>query len=374
MNTPSDVPAADASPSPYSPWLERFAWAMVVTTFFLLILGGTVTSKDVGLAVPDWPQTFGYNMFLYPPSLWVGGIFWEHTHRLLASLVGMLAIIMAGWALLKPGISLSLRILAVTSLQLVIVQGLMGGLRVTEISTVLGVLHGVLGQLYFCLTIIIALMTSKRWLYRHQVSRKASPTAASQQGLSVRTLAYMVLITLVIQLSLGSVMRHYKAGLAIPDFPTAYGQLVPPLTNEGIRQAMDTNAGGSQQKLVGYFSPFKVSVHYAHRIWAITVVLSIFAAVSALGSRGYLQHQVLLRPTLAVIVLLLFQIILGASVIWSGRHPEVATAHQATGAAILGLCVFITMMLHMLPEPQSTLKTQGSSQADAGTLAAEVRA
>ena len=75
--------------NPHRPWLHRFAVLLVIATFALLALGGTVTSKGVGLSVPDWPTTYDHNMFLFPTSLWIGGIFWEHTHRLLASLVGL---------------------------------------------------------------------------------------------------------------------------------------------------------------------------------------------------------------------------------------------------------------------------------------------
>ena len=78
-------------------WFNRFAWFICVAALFLICSGGMVTSKDVGLAVPDWPTTFGYNMFLFPVSKWVGGIFFEHTHRLIASAVGFLTIILAIW-------------------------------------------------------------------------------------------------------------------------------------------------------------------------------------------------------------------------------------------------------------------------------------
>jgi cytochrome c oxidase assembly protein subunit 15 len=78
-------------------WLQRFAWFTAAATLFLICSGGMVTSKGVGLAVPDWPTTFGYNMFLFPVSQWVGGIFFEHTHRLIASTVGLLTIVLAVW-------------------------------------------------------------------------------------------------------------------------------------------------------------------------------------------------------------------------------------------------------------------------------------
>src|SRR6476646_7099020 len=80
-----------------SPWLHRFAWFTSAATLLLICSGGMVTSKGVGLAVPDWPTTFGYNMFFFPVSKWVGGIFFEHTHRLIASVIGFLSIILAIW-------------------------------------------------------------------------------------------------------------------------------------------------------------------------------------------------------------------------------------------------------------------------------------
>src|SRR5438309_9679991 len=82
-------------------WLNRFAWLTCIATLLLICSGGMVTSKNVGLAVPDWPTTFGYNMFLFPVSNWVGGILFEHTHRLLGSLVGFLTIILAVWLWLR---------------------------------------------------------------------------------------------------------------------------------------------------------------------------------------------------------------------------------------------------------------------------------
>src|SRR5438105_14276385 len=87
------------SASERASWLNRFAWLTAVATLFLICSGGMVTSKGVGLAVPDWPTTFGYNMFLFPVSKWIGGIFFEHTHRLIAFAVGFLTIIFTSWLL-----------------------------------------------------------------------------------------------------------------------------------------------------------------------------------------------------------------------------------------------------------------------------------
>ena len=90
------LPVNRPSPSP-SPWLHRFAFFTAFATLVLIWSGGNVTSKGAGLAVPDWPNTFGYNMFLFPVSKWVGGIFSEHIHRLIASTIGFLTIILAVW-------------------------------------------------------------------------------------------------------------------------------------------------------------------------------------------------------------------------------------------------------------------------------------
>src|SRR5712671_6558538 len=113
-----------------NPWLHRFAILMAAATLSLVCIGGLVTSHGAGMAVPDWPTTFGYNMFFFPISKWVGGIFYEHTHRLVASAVGFLTIILAVWLWIKEE-RRWLRWLGVLALAAVIVQGILGGLGVT---------------------------------------------------------------------------------------------------------------------------------------------------------------------------------------------------------------------------------------------------
>src|SRR6185295_1616390 len=83
--------------SNYSRWLHGFVVLTALVTLGLLAVGGLVTSHGVGLAVPDWPNTYGYNMFLFPPSKWVGGILYEHSHRLMAAFVGLLTTVLAIW-------------------------------------------------------------------------------------------------------------------------------------------------------------------------------------------------------------------------------------------------------------------------------------
>src|SRR5689334_2500649 len=111
-----------------NPWLARFAVLTALATLALIALGGLVTSHGVGMSVPDWPTTYGYNMFLFPVSKWVGGIFYEHTHRLAASLVGFLTLILAVWLWLKESRAW-LRWLGIFALFAVVLQGVLGGLR-----------------------------------------------------------------------------------------------------------------------------------------------------------------------------------------------------------------------------------------------------
>src|SRR5205807_4366974 len=107
-------------------WLNRFAWLSVVATLLLICSGGMVTSKGVGLAVPDWPTTFGYNMFLFPVSKWIGGVFFEHSHRLIASTVGVLSVILAAWLWYAES-RRWVRMLGLAAVGAVILQGILGG-------------------------------------------------------------------------------------------------------------------------------------------------------------------------------------------------------------------------------------------------------
>jgi cytochrome c oxidase assembly protein subunit 15 len=119
-------------------WLTRFALATAVATLVLIGLGGLVTSHEAGLSVPDWPTTYGYNMFLFPVSKWVGGIFFEHTHRLMASLVGFLTAILAIWLWIKEP-RRWMRWLGIAAFFGVVLQGVLGGLRVVKLKDQIGI-------------------------------------------------------------------------------------------------------------------------------------------------------------------------------------------------------------------------------------------
>jgi cytochrome c oxidase assembly protein subunit 15 len=138
---------------------HRLAVAALIATFVLILFGGLVTNTGAALAVPDWPTTFGHNMFLYPWSQMVGGIFYEHSHRLLGAVVGLLTLALA--AALWPATG-RLRALGLLAVAVVCVQGLLGGLRVVLLKETLAIVHGCLAQAFFALLATIVLLTSPR--------------------------------------------------------------------------------------------------------------------------------------------------------------------------------------------------------------------
>src|SRR3954470_7309171 len=149
-------------PAESNRFLHRFACFTAAATLLLICSGGMVTSKGVGLAVPDWPTTFGYNMFFFPVSKWVGGIFFEHTHRLIASLIGFLTIILAVW-IWRTDQRRWLRTLGWAALGAVILQGVLGGLRVTMLKDEIGIFHACLAQAFLGMLILITLGPSRLW-------------------------------------------------------------------------------------------------------------------------------------------------------------------------------------------------------------------
>src|SRR5437879_11031015 len=203
-----------------SKWLNRFAWLTCVATLLLICSGGMVTSKNVGLAVPDWPTTFGYNMFLFPVSKWVGGILFEHTHRLIASVVGFLTIILAAWLWLAEDRQW-MRNLGIIALAGVILQGILGGLRVTMMKDEIGIFHACIAQAFLGLLVVIALVTTNFW------RGLANQPIDLQKFAALKALAIAITLAIYVQLALGATMRHQHRDLSILDFPTANGAWIP---------------------------------------------------------------------------------------------------------------------------------------------------
>ena len=179
------------------------AMVMCCATFPLIWVGGLVTSHDAGMAVPDWPSTYGYNLFLYPWKTWFFGpfdVFVEHGHRLLGAAVGLITI---GFLLsiFLCDRRLWMRFAAIAALSLVIAQGVIGGGRVELNAPALAQLHGCVGPLFFALTASLAVMTSRLW---REHRRSESP--ASEPRL-VR-LGWISVALLFGQIVLGSFLRH----------------------------------------------------------------------------------------------------------------------------------------------------------------------
>jgi cytochrome c oxidase assembly protein subunit 15 len=314
----------------YSRWLHRFAFFTAFATLFLICSGGMVTSKGVGLAVPDWPTTFGYNMFLFPVSKWVGGIFFEHVHRLVASTVAFLTIILAVW-LWRGENRRWLRNLGFAALGLVIVQGVLGGLRVTLLKDEIGVFHACLAQLFFGLLVVITLATSRLW-------ERLSVAGAS--GANVRTLARIAIFTsavIYVQLALGATMRHQHRDLAILDFPMAYGRFIPDLSPEKLAKINDWR----NARALSEVAPSHIWLQMAHRFLALVIAGGVIACLFN-ARRAARRFPALVHFSGAWFLLLACQITLGAWVIWSNKAADIATTHVAVGASMLAIGITIS--------------------------------
>src|SRR5438132_9688527 len=160
-----------------NPMLHRFAKFVAACTVLLVLAGSLVTSTDSGLSVPDWPTSYGWSMLTFPPSKWVGGIFYEHGHRLIASTVGFLTIVLAIWIGLRDPRRWMKR-LGVAALGAVIAQGLLGGLTVLFfLPAAVSTAHAGLAEVFFCMTVAIALFTSPGWMKEDARFSTRSPQA-----------------------------------------------------------------------------------------------------------------------------------------------------------------------------------------------------
>jgi cytochrome c oxidase assembly protein subunit 15 len=183
-----------------STWPHRLAVLTAATTLVLIVAGGLVTNTGAALAVPDWPTTFGHNMFLFPWSQMVGGVFYEHSHRLLGALVGLLTLGLAAALWLGEG-RRWVRGLGLLAVALVVAQGLLGGLRVLWLRDTLAIVHGCLAQAFFALVVALAVVTSRGW----RIPAPA-PGVAGTEGTWRLSLAAVAVLYL--QIVLGALTTH----------------------------------------------------------------------------------------------------------------------------------------------------------------------
>jgi heme a synthase len=284
-----------------------------------------VTSKGVGLAVPDWPTTFGYNMFLFPVSRWIGGVLFEHTHRLIASTVGFLTIILAIW-LWRTEDRQTVKTLGLIAVAGVILQGVLGGLRVTMLKDQIGIFHACLAQAFLGLTVLIAIVTTNSW----------RTSAVLNIDRRIKTVAIITTIVIYVQLALGATMRHQHKDLSILDFPTAYGAWIPNTSAEAVAKI---NAWRDMHALSDV-DAFQIWLQMAHRFLAVVIGILVIVLCARIW-RGAREIGALRRLSIIWVILFLVQFTLGAWVIWSNKAADVATTHVAVGAIMLSFGVSV---------------------------------
>ena len=285
-----------------------------------------VTSKGVGLAVPDWPTTFGYNMFLFPVSKWIGGVLFEHTHRLIASTVGFLTIILAIW-LWRTEDRPAVRELGLLAVGGVILQGILGGLRVTMLKDQIGIFHACLAQAFVGLIVLIAIVTTNSW-------RSLAPDVDLRKIAPIKTLAIATTIAIYLQLALGATMRHQHKDLAILDFPTANGAWIPDTSASSLAKI---NAWRDARALSDV-DAVQIWLQMAHRFLAVLIGIAVIAFCIRVVKDA--SHMTALRRlSIWWVVLFFLQFTLGAWTIWSNKAADVATTHVAVGAIMLSFGV-----------------------------------
>ena len=315
---------AAASPSPrtttHKPALAVFAGIGSVWVFLLVTLGAFTTSIGAGMAFPDWPLSNGS----INPEGWLSDVskFAEHSHRLTGMIMGFITIGLAVW-LWRREERAWLRHLGLWALGIVVLQGVIGGQRVTlnaiqvpgfqmSLGEMLRIPHGILAQVYVCMLIAIAVALSRTWIERTMPA-----------GTRLRQIGLVCCALLFVQLAIAATMRHNHAGLAIYTFPysTPEGDWLPAQWN------------------------FRVTIHFAHRVMAL--VLAIALTILAWAVRRDPASTVAMKAgASALISLLVLQILLGALIIQSRRSAETTTGHVVVGALTLAVTFWLTWVAH----------------------------
>jgi protoheme IX farnesyltransferase len=301
-----------------------YARFVVAATVFLIFVGALVTTKGAGLAVPDWPLSFGR---LNP--VMVGGVFYEHGHRLVASGVGFLTLVLAFWAS-YGGQDSTVRRLSWLALGLVIVQGLLGGLTVLlRLPRPVSIAHGCTAQLFFLTLVAVALYTTPAF-------RRAGAALVGDRASALRLNGFLAVGAVLTQLLIAATMRHMGAGLVISDFPKSLGRWIPPFTSA------------------------EVVINYTHRVMAVIVLVVLcHFALRVFRERASLPRVV---GVLAgwMVGLVLLQITLGAYTVWSARALIPTSWHVVNGALVLGT-TFATWMWVMRVCHHQALPAEGAA-------------
>ncbi|MBL9212243.1 MAG: heme A synthase [Opitutaceae bacterium] len=308
--------------STHKPALAVFAGVGSVWVFVLVTLGAFTTSIGAGMAFPDWPLSNGS----INPDGWLSDIsmFAEHSHRLTGMMMGFITIGLAIW-LWRTEDRAWLRRLGFWALGIVVLQGVIGGKRVTlnaidvpffhmSLGEMLRIPHGILAQVYVCLLIGIAAGCSRSWIER-----------GAPVGAAVRQVGLVCLGLMFVQLVIAVTMRHNAAGLAIQTFPFS----TPPPENHWLPAEWN----------------FRVAIHFAHRVMAVVlaVALTLFAFVIR---RDRASTAAMRAGASALVSLMILQILLGAQIIWTMRRAEMTTGHVVVGAITLAVTFWLTWVAH----------------------------
>ena len=337
---------APSDQSVRSTWPHRWAVVLACATFPLVWVGGLVTTTDAGMAVPDWPNTYGYNLFLYPWQSWLAGpwdLFVEHGHRMLAATVGLITI---GMLIVFMRLERRnwVRGMGFAALGLVIFQGALGGMRVLFDERTLAMLHGMTGPVFFGLTVALAVITSQAWLS----GADAASQISTRGGAQIRMVATVTAMLAYLQIVLGAVLRH-----------------VP----------VDAQPGA-----------FMLAVKF-HLFLAAVLTLHIVLLAWLVLSRAR-QFRPLGRLAGMMIALVVLQLALGAAT-WVVKYSvpswasgwfsnsamvirdggwlqtNIITAHVAIGSALLGTTIALALYAHRLPTRSAAVRSVGKARLGA---------
>ena len=307
--------------------LRRFSKLTCFSTLFLIFAGGMVTSTGSGLAVPDWPLSYGT---LFPPM--VGGIFYEHGHRMVATTVGFFVLCLTIWLGIKEK-RRWVRHLGIAALGAVVLQGILGGLTVLFLlPTAISASHAVLAQTFFIITIVIAYSLSL------ERERRASLPERERIYPGFLRMVFVLGVLIYVQLILGALMRHTESGLAIPDFPTMGGYWIPPFNDTMLRHINDWRFDHNLPSV----TMAQVLIHFVHRAGAVLIAVTV-GLLNIVAARQKIADKNVIWTILALNALIVIQICLGIVTVLSEKSPHITSTHVMTGAATLGVVVLLLL-------------------------------
>lgn len=308
--------------------LHSYTRLVVIASFLLLIAGAIVTSTGSGTAIGEWPSISGRVTGEGPP----GAPVYERTHRLAGMIVGLMTIGLALWIRARDN-RRAVNALALTAAGAVVLQGILGGMAVRwALPMTVSTAHAALAHAFFGCVVVLALVTSQGWLrayggrdsFGSRSDREAEKERLNLVGSDtrVRTLATWTAVFAYLQVLLGAAMRQTGAGLAIPDYPLAFGQVLPPA---------EMLASGT------------VALSFLHRVTAVVTAVLVAFTFARIWTKHSSSPE-LVRPAWVLLGTILLQVALGGIVTLTGPNVFVNTAHVAGGALAFAAALVVALM------------------------------